>query len=226
MPLIHEALASSKLMWSWVVALFQPVDTAGTKSRNLGVTIGQAIGGAIGWVMKLYAKMIDIPKRFIELGEQIVTGLTTGIARKIASARDAVVQLGSSVKGCFAQTLGIHSPSRVFMELGRNVGEGAQIGMLSTLGALRGAASRLADATTQGAANMRTRAALAAARHANDSASRSASSTASTIHFSPTIHVGSTPNVREQVDAAMKDAFAEFERMSKRLLANQTRTAY
>lgn len=226
MPLIHEAVASFKLMWSWIVALFEPVNSTGTAARGMGRSIGLAIGGAIRWVAKLYASMIAIPTHFIALGEQIVTGLVTGIARRVSSARDTIVQLGGNIKSWFAQTLGIHSPSRVFMELGRNIGEGAQIGMLSTVGALRGAASRLATSAVHGATAARLQSAVASAQRAGYPAQAAGAVGGHVIHYSPTLHVAGGPQVREQVEKAMQFSQAEFNRMLDRYFHDKTRTAF
>ncbi|MBS1191008.1 MAG: phage tail tape measure protein [Rhodocyclaceae bacterium] len=61
---------------------------------------------------------IELPGKFTEFGANIMAGLVGGIMAGIQSARDAIAAAGEAVVGFFKEKLGIHSPSRVFAELG------------------------------------------------------------------------------------------------------------
>lgn len=72
---------------------------------------------------------IELPGRFSELGANLVQGLANGITNSLGAVKDAITGVGDSTIGWFKEKLGIHSPSRVFAELGGFVGEGAAVGM-------------------------------------------------------------------------------------------------
>ena len=62
------------------------------------------------------------------------------VLTKLGALRDAVVGAATSAAGWFKEKLGIHSPSRVFMQLGSYVGEGAALGIQNGAGMVRQAA--------------------------------------------------------------------------------------
>lgn len=75
-----------------------------------------------------------LPARFAEFGTQMMQGLVNGITSRMESAKAAVMGVGDSVVGWFKEKLGIHSPSRVFAELGGFTMEGLALGLLRTEG--------------------------------------------------------------------------------------------
>ncbi|HDW3810953.1 TPA: phage tail tape measure protein [Klebsiella pneumoniae] len=89
---------------------------------------------------------IELPANFTDFGANMIDGLVSGITSKLAAAKDTIVNFGSSVKGWFTETLGINSPSRVFMGFGDNIVQGAVIGIDRTTPQAGSAASRLASA--------------------------------------------------------------------------------
>lgn len=89
---------------------------------------------------------VDLPTKFTEFGANIIQGLVNGITSKLSMVHDAVGAAADSALGWFKSKLGIHSPSRVFMAAGVNVGEGAAIGIESTLGMVRKSAAAMAAA--------------------------------------------------------------------------------
>ncbi len=74
---------------------------------------------------------VELPSKFSEFGGNIISGLVSGISARLESAKETVVGIGTSIKGWFTETLGIQSPSRVFMGYGANISEGAAIGIAS-----------------------------------------------------------------------------------------------
>ena len=67
--------------------------------------------------------------RFFAAGADLIGGLANGVTSRLAALRDTVVGVASSVAAWFKETLGINSPSRVFIEYGGWISEGAAIGM-------------------------------------------------------------------------------------------------
>ncbi len=64
-----------------------------------------------------------------QMGADAVSGLATGIADNIQKAIDAILNVGDKIKAAFRKALGIASPSKVFMEYGGFIAEGAAEGM-------------------------------------------------------------------------------------------------
>ncbi|MEI6001129.1 phage tail protein [Paraburkholderia bengalensis] len=66
----------------------------------------------------------DAGSWLIEAGKNVVQGLINGIGSMISSAVSKAKELASSVKNAVTGFLGIHSPSRVFAEIGQFTAEG------------------------------------------------------------------------------------------------------
>lgn len=82
---------------------------------------------AMAGVMSYFG--IEMPGKFSEFGGMLLQGLMDGITNMMGVVKDAITNLGSSVVGWFKEKLSIKSPSRVFMEMGEFVSEGAAIGI-------------------------------------------------------------------------------------------------
>ena len=66
---------------------------------------------------------------FSGIGGNIVSGILKGINEKKPSLISAATSLAASAAAAAKRTLGIHSPSKVMMELGRYTAEGMEIGL-------------------------------------------------------------------------------------------------
>ncbi|NMX63146.1 phage tail tape measure protein [Pseudomonas sp. WS 5079] len=74
--------------------------------------IYQAFAGVLSYLG------VDLPSRFTEFGNMIVNGLVNGLMAGLGSVKTAISSIGDASIGWFKEKLGIHSPSRVFAELG------------------------------------------------------------------------------------------------------------
>lgn len=74
--------------------------------------IYQAFAGVLSYLG------VDLPTRFTEFGNMIVNGLVNGLLAGAGQIKDAITSIGGSTIDWFKEKLGIHSPSRVFAELG------------------------------------------------------------------------------------------------------------
>lgn len=72
---------------------------------------------------------VEMPGRFTEFGGMIINGLVNGLMSGLSLVKDTVSALGDSTIGWFKEKLGIHSPSRVFAELGGFTTEGLAVGI-------------------------------------------------------------------------------------------------
>ena len=100
--------------------------------------IKSRLSAAVKSVKEIPSKCIEGIKSFVNdfknMGKNVVEGFTKGIKNSITGAVEAVKSLGSKVKNGLKNFLGIHSPSRVFAELGMYSGEGFIQGLESTSG--------------------------------------------------------------------------------------------
>ena len=95
---------------------------------------------------------IDLPSRFTEFGSMIVNGLVNGLTAGLGAVKDAISSIGDSSIGWFKEKLGIHSPSRVFAELGgftmAGLTQGLEGGQKGPLNALTSMSKQLTAAGT------------------------------------------------------------------------------
>jgi hypothetical protein len=83
----------------------------------------QAFAGVMSWFG------IKLPAQFTEFGANILRGLVNGITGSMGAVKDAISNAGSSTIAWFKEKLGIHSPSRVFAELGDYTMQGLAVGL-------------------------------------------------------------------------------------------------
>ncbi|MDF3935342.1 phage tail tape measure protein [Pseudomonas citronellolis] len=109
----------------------------------------------LGLVYRAFAELgrylgIDLPLQFTEFGNMIVRGLINGLLSGLGQIKDAINTIGDSTITWFKEKLDIHSPSRVFAELGGFTMAGLQQGLLAgqsgPLGAIADVGARLAAA--------------------------------------------------------------------------------
>ena len=74
------------------------------------------------WLSGLYSKFFDI-------GSNILSGLVDGITGALGKVKDGIVEAASSVSSWFKETLGINSPSKVFMLHGDDTMRGLALGL-------------------------------------------------------------------------------------------------
>lgn len=93
---------------------------------------------------------VDLPAMFTDFGSMLMQGLANGIRSAAGAVKGAVVGAADSSIGWFKEKLGIHSPSRVFAELGgftmAGLAQGLAGGEDGPLKQLAGTAKRLTQA--------------------------------------------------------------------------------
>ncbi|MFB6404416.1 phage tail tape measure protein [Pseudomonas putida] len=227
-------------LWDGVKGLF---------SGGLSGIAGQIINfSPVGLFYRAFAGVmnyfgIELPGKFSEFGGNIISGLVTGIGNKLDSAKESVLAIGTSIKGWFTETLGIQSPSRVFMGYGANISEGAAIGIASEADLVRQAALGMAGQTAVDLAAPKvpslSATALPAERlppspeaismasrmgNTDPGAAQAGSGAGMVVHYSPSIVV--PPGAQAQVGQALQMSYAEFARFMERLQHDQERRSY
>lgn len=95
-----------------------------------------------------------LPERFRTLGSQLLTGLIGGITSKLASLKATIQGVGTGAVGWFKERLGIHSPSRVFAELGGHTMAGLEIGLQGGTGGVMSQINRITSQLKTAGAGM------------------------------------------------------------------------
>lgn len=119
-------------VWGWISKMFAPINATNQSlaaASASGQGFGQVLASMITVAAKLLAAFLELPGKFVTLGVNIMEGLGLGIMRLKDWVLNSVGGIASDVAKRFKSILGIHSPSRVFAQLGGWTMEGLGIGM-------------------------------------------------------------------------------------------------
>lgn len=146
-------------VWNTIVAVVTTaVDNIVRTIQSWGAGILSAVNGAWAGAMaffrglpgKIGAFVAGAGRWLLSAGRDLVRGLGEGI---LAMGQWVLDQIGGVIDGAigFAKNLlGIQSPSRVFRDIGTNVGKGLADGITGMASKVKSAAGDLADATVGG----------------------------------------------------------------------------
>jgi TP901 family phage tail tape measure protein len=188
----------------------------------------------VGWFYRAFAGVmnyfgVELPGTFTEFGGLLVTGLVNGISNMAGALKDSVVGIGSSVKGWFTETLGIQSPSRVFIGYGANISEGAALGISAQSGLVRQAALSMAAQSTVDMAPPNpaqvSKASMMGAAGGRSAAGAAESASQMTFHFSPQINLPAGAGM-DQINQGLHASYAEWVRLMERYLHDKRRRSY
>lgn len=122
----------------------------------------QAANAATQFANSLINGLASIPGRVVSIGSNIIQGMVNGVTGAAGKLIDAVKgAVGNAIEGA-KNLLGIHSPSRVFREIGQYTMQGAALGVdddaellsKSTDNAMRGMISTAQDIAVPSAGNV------------------------------------------------------------------------
>lgn len=178
---------------------------------NLWQGMKSAFFTGIQWFASVHLQMGRI-------GVQLVLGLINGVGSMFGRLKDKIVGLGKSAIGWFKNVLGIHSPSRVFADLG-----GHMMGGL-TLGLDRAAGRPLATVRDVGARLART-AAMTLAVGQPATAANPTGGTAPGGRSIGEVHIHIHAQAGQDANAIAKAVRAELERVM-RADASASRSSY
>lgn len=115
-----------------------------TNIRNF---VGGAISAVVGFFASLPGKIISflssLPGKLYQIGRNMIQSLINGVAGMAGALVNKARSVVSGAINAAKNLLGIGSPSKVFMALGKNVGEGMVIGLDSKRSAVNNAVGRL-----------------------------------------------------------------------------------
>ncbi len=144
-------------IWGWIKAAGAEM-AAGLKWALLNMTpAGQVIqhweqiktgaGAVVDWLKSLPAQMMDI-------GRNIIDGIGRGIDEKIQGLKNKILGLADSLPDWMKKPLGIHSPSRVFAQIGDYTMAGLAMGLSRSSKAPMGSILQLNDKLKRTAAGI------------------------------------------------------------------------
>lgn len=120
------------------------------------VAIGQSIPSIVGAIPGLIGSIIDTitdPMNLLAIGQagvDLIKGLGNGIKSAYHWVTNAIQELCSNAINAVKSFFGIHSPSRLMMQMGEYIGEGMAIGIEDSEQQVRDAMGGLYDAAMPG----------------------------------------------------------------------------
>jgi len=152
-------------------------------------------------IKAIFSKALEyylyLPKMFLNIGTNIVMGLWNGIKSKATALFDYVKDIGKKIANAFKSVLGIASPSKVFMDYGVNITEGAKKGIE------KGSPSLIKASSSVGMAS--------APNAAKTSSGSSGGGGGMTVNFSPVINGGSGADILDQLKKYTPQLIREIE---------------
>lgn len=231
-----NAWSGIKSAWGSVTGWFSGIWSSIKTAFNGGIVgIGKLImnWSPLGLFYKAFAGVmswfgVDLPKNFTDFGGKLIAGLVNGIGNKLAAAKDTIVNFGNSISGWFKETLGIHSPSRVFMGFGDNIGQGAAIGLQRTTPLAALAGQRLATEMTPDVPRIPSPEIMAAGYSSRGAAAAGGGTSGGIqVSFNPQFYLnGKETAAPAGLAGALNMSLHELEKMLERLLAQQQRRRY
>jgi len=146
----------SKLI-AWFVTLQAKSQTA---AKNMHNAFKDKIGDIVNWFKALPGRIIGALGRLgstlYNSGKALIQGFINGIKGMWGAMGDTIRNAANTVKDKFKSMLGIHSPSRVFTEYGRNITKGLVNGISEGRKMMDTSIGKLGNSTVSPVLNMAT----------------------------------------------------------------------
>lgn len=107
--------------------------------------VGDVVSAVGSIISSCKEGLANIGSEFISIGSNIIDGLVSGIKSGISSVGSAISDVVSSAVGKAKKLLGIHSPSRVFAEIGMYSDKGLAKGLIKYSNVVTKAAGNVAN---------------------------------------------------------------------------------
>jgi len=138
--------------WSQIRSFTMSIFTAiGSFLRSVwsGITnsVSNSVMGIWNKIQSIWNQIVGFLKgiNLFDIGRNIIEGMVNGIGSMANAVVDKVKEIGNSITDKVKSILGIHSPSRVMMELGFYTGEGLAQGIDGTQNRVSSASAGLAE---------------------------------------------------------------------------------
>jgi len=114
----------------WVAAaIYRNWDKIKSATLHMLSVVGGIVAPFLRPLVIIGGYLANLGVKFFGYGVSIVQGLINGIASMTWSVIKAVLDLASKVGGTFANSLGVKSPSRVFIAMGGHITDGLALGL-------------------------------------------------------------------------------------------------
>lgn len=98
------------------------ISSAADKIKDWGKSLFDTLKNAIpDFIEKVKNCIIQLPEEFKKIGQQMVEGLWSGIKSMFSWVMEKIKDFGRGIIDGMKEVLDIHSPSRVFADIGKNV---------------------------------------------------------------------------------------------------------
>lgn len=104
---------------------------------RIGPWFSQTIGKIGGFVSDVIGKIAALPNKVIQIGRDLAAGLWKGINEKLQWLKGKIDSFGKSIVDKVRSVFKVHSPSKVFAEIGTFLAEGLGVGWEDTLPEVR-----------------------------------------------------------------------------------------
>lgn len=140
---------------SRAVSAFNQLKTSVTNAARSLITsvvnfFQQLPGRVVSTVNTLRSRLVSawnsIRSSAVSAGKNIIQGMINGVSSMAKSLVSKATSVVKSAVNAAKKVLGIKSPSRVFMDIGRDTGRGLEIGLEKQISAIAKKAAQLADA--------------------------------------------------------------------------------
>lgn len=116
-------------IWNWLKQVVSDIARWGLEMKQKAESaVKNVIESVINWFKEL-------PGKIVEIGKNIITGLWDGITSMVSWIGDKISGFFGGIVDGVKGVLGIHSPSKVFAEIGEFTGEGFEKGLSSSMNA-------------------------------------------------------------------------------------------
>jgi hypothetical protein len=126
-------------VWGWLTRLLEPIQGTGAAAEDMGLRWGAAIAGMIHKVGELLSWLGSLADLVFaagaEIGNAIGAGIMSGIEAIWGEVKALAGKLADALPDWVRKKLGIHSPSRVFAQIGQHTMAGPAFGLRQRLGA-------------------------------------------------------------------------------------------
>ena len=95
---------------------------------KVGPWFSQTLGKIGGFVADIISKIATLPSKVIDIGKNLVSGIWKGISEKLNWLKDKIESFGKSIINKVKSVFSVHSPSKVFAEIGSFLAEGLGVG--------------------------------------------------------------------------------------------------
>lgn len=104
--------------------------------------VSQGVGKFKSLVSQIVSSVTSLPGKLSDVGHNMMNALVSAIQNGASNVLKAMANMAQNAINAAKNALGIHSPSKVFDEIGRNTGEGMAQGITNSAGRIKAAATK------------------------------------------------------------------------------------